>query len=98
MINVVVQRGAADKPGDDVQDILLSEDSVALARGTAIIDGGTPAVVMQEECRYKNIHNGNLVSVYSSLQGETFTGKTTSVEHNFANGELLTNLRITRPQ
>jgi len=38
MINVIVMRGAGDRPGPDISDALITSEQVAVDRGTAEID------------------------------------------------------------
>lgn len=80
MTDIVVMRGEGSSPGDDIQDILISDLSVALSRGQAELDEGALAEAPVLECVLRDVRLGQLVQVDDSALG-FWKGKVTGVSH-----------------
>jgi hypothetical protein len=85
MTDIIVIRGLGDKEGEDIVDLLLSTDAAALSRGQAELDLRASAVVERRiEIPYTSgLLNGQTVQIQDALQGVTYIGKITSIDHSF---------------
>ncbi len=98
MVDIIVQRGAADRPGDDIQEPLLSDLGAALARGTAELDRATLHDERTLACNYQaTADNGELLQSHDSGQAETWRGKIIGITHELRGAEVTTTLRVWRP-
>lgn len=98
-IDIIVLRGLGDRPGDDIEDRLITEVGVALERGRNEFDEKSGLQSIALTCVLRpTLAPGLLVEVHDSLQGEVWRGKITSVRHVVAGDEAITELEIVRPQ
>lgn len=96
-IDIFVQRGTGDKPGDAIVDGLIGSIPVAIARGRNALD--EHAQIMQTVTRetvYRDgVRLGQTVQVVDST-GLSWAGKISGITHSARSGELTTTLRIRR--
>jgi len=98
MVDIIVQRGDGDRPGDDIQEPLLSDLGAALARGRAEIDRATLHDERTMACNYQaTVGNGELVQSHDSGQAETWRGKIIGITHELRGPAVTTTLRVWRP-
>ena len=98
MTDIIVQRGAAERPGDDIQEPLLSDPGAALARGRAELDRATLHDERTLTCNFQaTVGNGDLLQSHDSGQAETWRGKIIGVSHELQGVEVTTTLRVWRP-
>lgn len=96
-IDIIVQRGAGDNPGEDIVDPLITELSVALSRGQVEIDRVAKGVPVTLQTKFRgNLMPGQLIEVVDALQGAAWRGKIVSVEHGVDGPTLLTTLQVIR--
>jgi len=97
MIDIIVQRGAGDNPGDDIVDPFLSTIPAAVARGTYEINASTSVDIVQLQTTYRSgVHDGDLCEVHDALQGVTWRGKIVNILHNVAGTEIWSQLTVER--
>jgi len=102
-IDLFVQRGAGDLPGDDVIDPLVTSIPVALARGRNELDARAHAKHEVElEAVYRGgLRIGELVRDTDLQALETWTGEVSGITHQIRRAgdsvQLSTTLRIERP-
>ena len=80
MVDIVVIRGAGDRPGDDIVDTLIVSVPVALSRGRSELDEGALADAPVLDCALQDIRLGQLIEVDDSALG-VWRGKVTGVSH-----------------
>ena len=98
MVDIVVQRGDADRPGEDIQEPLLADLGAALARGTAELDRASLHDERTLACNYQAAaYNGELIESHDSDQAETWRGKIIGVSHELRGTQVTTTLRVWRP-
>lgn len=98
MVDIVVQRGAGDRPGDDIQEPLLADLGAALARGTAELDRATLHDERSLACNFQaSVANGEMIQSHDADQAETWRGKVIGVSHALSGTEVTTTLRLWRP-
>lgn len=102
MIDLFVQRGSGDKPGEDVVDPLVSSIPVAIVRGRNELDDKahrkddeTLGTVYRDGVRL-----GHLARTYEV--GEIWTGKIDGIEHTIRkvgdSVQTTTSLQLERPR
>jgi len=81
MTDILVVRGPGTKPGEDILEPLLSELSVALARGaTALDEASTNVLTKNIRIPYQSgVELGQLVEFDDLLTGELARGKIESI-------------------
>ena len=99
MIDIFVQRYAGDLRGSDIVDPLLTELSVALARGKTELDEQAllQQNVQQEVAFRVGVRLGQLVETHDALQGVSWKGKITGISLRISGGKVTTSLDIIRP-
>lgn len=98
MTDIVVKRGAGDRPGPDIHATLLSSDPPAVARGRAEIDAGSPHDIVSLTCRYLgSARPGLLVEVRDVSHGAYWRAKIIGVRHVLRPARYETTLRLWRP-
>lgn len=80
MVDIVVIRGAGDRPGDDISDALIVSVPVALSRGRAELDDGALADAPVLECLLQDVRLGQLLEVDDTALG-LWRGKVTGISH-----------------
>lgn len=103
MIDVIVQRGAGDRAGDDVVDPLIGALHVALARGRAEMDERAQAMRNETlETVYRSgddyssgLAPGQILRVNDSIRG-SFAAKVTGARHRAQGGRITSTLQIRR--
>ena len=100
MIDIFVQRYAGDIRGDDIVDPLLSELSVALARGRSKLDeSALPQQPVELTVRYRpGLRLGQLIEAHDRMQGVSWRGKIAGISHRISNGQVYTVLETIRPE
>lgn len=102
-IDLFVQRGAGDKPGENIVDPLVASIPVAIQRGRNELDARAHA---QQDVELETVYRagvrlGLLSRVYDIQSGEIWTGKNTGITHNVRKvGESVqttTSLRVRKP-
>lgn len=87
MIDIIVQRDDGDFPGEDVQDPLLCELSVALQRGRNLIDSNSRLQEVEIEAVLRpSTARGSIAEVHDALRGKTLKGKIVGVTHSVVSG------------
>jgi|GEM_PF-1323236 len=103
MIDIIVQRGAGDRPGADIVDPLISAIPVAIQRGRNELDERSSAMTeMEEETIYRlGVRVGDLADFHDLKTGEIWKGKIAGVTHNVRKVnnalEITTTLHVKRP-
>lgn len=98
MIDLIVVRGQADVTGPDVEDPLVTTVPVALARGRNELDSNSRLQPIRLTCFYRaGFRHGQIVRVMDALQGETWVGKITGLNHYVEDFTPLTELSVERP-
>ena len=89
MTDVVVIRGLGDRPGDDIVEPLLATTAAALSRGRAEMDSrSTAQSEKQVTIPYTaGLRNGMTVQISDILQGATYIGKITAIDHDVTPGK-----------
>lgn len=96
-IDIFVVRGAGDKRGPDIQDPMLTELAVAMARGRVEIDRATPSRSVQISANFKpGRKTGQLIEVADALQGKVWRGKITSLDNAIEGTKLVSRLTVER--
>lgn len=99
MVDITVQRGAADRPGPDIQEPLLANEGAALARGRAELNAGTEHDTIRVVCKYQPaLAVGDLVRISDSWQGTAYVALVTGITHTAGGGTVLTELDLWRPR
>jgi hypothetical protein len=99
MIDIIVERGAADKQGEDIVDALITTVEVARLRGRVEIDRQEPVERVVLQARYKpGVRNGDIIEVQDSLFGRTWRGKIISLSHQISQTSVTSTLTVERPQ
>lgn len=94
-IDLIVQRGTGDNPGEDIVDPLITEISVALSRGQVEIDRTAKATPVTLQTKHRtDVFPGQMVEVVDALMGAAWRGKIVSVEHGIEGPVLLTTLQV----
>lgn len=83
MVDIVVQRGEADRPAPDIVEPLLATIPAALARGKTEMDDGEPADRIGLACAARDARCGETVALVDPIAGE-WTGKVAGVTHSLA--------------
>ena len=97
MIDIFVVRGTGDKRGPDITDPLITDLSVALARGQVEVDSNVAMRTVQMSANHRTgLRVGQLVSVVDSLQGEAWRGKITSVDNAVENAKMTSRIAVER--
>lgn len=99
MVSIVVVRGAGDKQGEDIEDPLLCDVSVQLARGRKELDanGAVPQEVVLTTIYREGLENGQLSEVNDAAQGETYRGKVTGITHRIDGDTVNTEVTLRKP-
>ena len=96
-VNIVVQRGLGDAPGEAVTEPLLGDLPVALALGRALLDEGEDLQVVRQEAVFRTgLAPGQLAETFDARQGAAWRGVVSSVEHRAADGRLTTLMEVLR--
>lgn len=97
-VDIMVVRGDGDRRGEDIQNRLICQLDVALARGRNECDenSGLQKVVISSRLR-SGILNGHVAEVQDSLQGAAWRGKVTSVRHYVEGHVVSSDFTIVRP-
>lgn len=101
MVDLVVIRGAGDKPGNDISSELITSDAVAVSRGRAELDQHSSALqeVSLTLVYTSGIKLGEIVQVHNQLEGYSWKGKVIEVSHSaekLSGPRLTTNLVVQR--
>jgi hypothetical protein len=102
-IDIFVQRGAGDRPGDNIVDPLITSIPVAVQRGRNELDERATAQqdVTRETLFRAGVRCGQLARVVDFDHGETWLGKITGITHTVRKADesvqLTTSLSIRRP-
>lgn len=99
MIDIFVQRGAGDKRGQDVVDPLMCALEPALERGRALLD---EHAVLQQPVQVTvkfrpGVRLGQMAEFHDAMQGVSWKGKITGIQHTIRSGTVVTVLDTTRP-
>lgn len=102
MTDIIVKRAnAVPYKHEDVVDILICDDSVAVSKGRAILDEeGTGGQNLEYEVAYRvGLRLGQLIKLNDSLLGEEFIAKLVGIEHKSTKDEngaliLITNITV----
>jgi hypothetical protein len=81
MTDIVVQRCAGDRPGDDIVEPLLSSVPAALSRGRAELDEGTPARQERIGYAWQDFRLGKSIELDDPIAGHWW-GKATGIQHS----------------
>lgn len=97
-IDIIVQRGAGDKRGDDIVDPLITAVSVAIARGRNELDERASAMQdVQVETVYRTgVRTGQLAKFLDAQNGVVWYGKITGISHEIADGQISSTLQVRR--
>lgn len=99
MVDIVVARLPGDKKGPDIIDPILSNNTVALLRGTAEIQDNEPLDIITLSTNYRtDVKKGQIVEILDELQGEVWHGKIVGITHSSALADVWTDLDIERPR
>ena len=75
---ITAARGAADRPLS-IQEVLLSDEQAALARGFAELQKGEPTNTVTISCRYTSVFKpGDVVKFIDPIVGVDFYGRISS--------------------
>ena len=99
MPDVFVLRGDATHRGSDVVDPLLTTIEVCLARGRNELDeqaSGLQDVSLVCLSR-ANLRLGQVCQVVDLLDGSTWYGKLTGIQHQYTKSDCVSTLAIRRP-
>ncbi len=97
MIDIIVQRGLGDLPGEDIEDVLITEVTVALQRGRNEIDAHSDLQDMTEVSVLHAIAKpGMTAAVHDAMQGAVWQGKVTAVTHTVDDTGAFTQLSMVR--
>lgn len=80
MVDIVVQRGDADRPAADIVEPLLATVPAALARGKTEMDNGEPADAITLTLAPRDVRLGEAVSLTDPVAGR-WAGKVVGVQH-----------------
>lgn len=80
MVDVIVQRGAADRPAADIVEPLLATIPAALARGKTEMDHGEPADAISLTIAPRDVRLGETAGMSDPVAGR-WVGKVTGVQH-----------------
>lgn len=98
-IDIVVVRGDGLRRGADVEDRLLCTVEAAVARGRGECDENSGLQKVSMSCTMRpDLEPGIIVTVLDALQGETWSGKITSVSHIDNGDTSITRFEVARPQ
>jgi len=96
---IIVQRGNGEFRGPPIEDVLITEDYVAIECGRNALDNaavGTEEVTLTTSYRV-GVRTGRIVRVLDALQGVPWFGKITGIRHMQVSAvELQTVLNIER--
>ena len=102
-IDIFVQRGAGDKPGDDIIDPLIGSIPVAIQRGRNELDArSVPLKKVDTEALYRvGVRLGQLARFHDLLNGVEWSGKISGISHQVTKAEndsvqLTTKLKVER--
>jgi len=95
-VDIIVQRGAGDRPGEDILDPLISTVSVALQRGRNELDR---QATLKVPARYTTSFRGgrrlgDFIEVEDSLEGQFIRGKVIGVRTTITQTSAKTELTI----
>lgn len=102
-MEVIVTRHPGNKDGPDLIEALLATVPVALSRGRREMDENAHAKadVTLTTLYRSGVRLGQLIEVNDALQGETWYGKITGINHRIGPSDaglvVLTTLTIRRP-
>lgn len=102
-IDIIVIRGAGDRPGDDIVDPLIGSIPVALERGRNELDARSSALQdFSVETVYRTgVRCGQIVRLYNEQTGAIVTGKVGGITHEVRkvdeSVQLTTRLRVKKP-
>lgn len=102
-IDIIVQRGAGDRPGEDIVDPLIGSIPVAIQRGRNELDArsSAPQDLGVETVYRTGVRCGDLARFYNEQSGLTLTAKIGGITHEIRKvGEsvqLVTRLRAKKP-
>ncbi|HRD65729.1 MAG TPA: hypothetical protein PKY50_06190 [Candidatus Competibacter sp.] len=80
MVDIVVQRGQADRPAPDIVEPLLATVPAALARGKKEMDDGEQADRLSVTIPPADVRPGHIVTMIDPIAGE-WVGKSTGIRH-----------------
>ena len=92
-MEIIVKRGAGNRPGQDIQDALLSSVPVEIQRGRVEIDRATPSEEVVVSARYTPANLGDIVQV----EGLDSRAKNAGITHSNSGGKTTTTLQMVRP-
>lgn len=97
-VDIFVQRGSGNKPGDDIVDTLVSEVAVAVQRGRNELDERAQRMqVVALDVLYRTgVRLGKLAQCNDAVRG-VWTGKVAGISHRVRGVELTTTLQLKRP-
>lgn len=102
MVDIVVQRGEADRPKADIVEPLLATIPAALARGRTELDNGELADTVSLDIAPGDVRLGETVGMTDPVTGR-WLGKITSIQHSLdtddnGNVTLETSLELQVPR
>lgn len=97
-VDIIVQRGAGDAPGQDIVDSLLGTVDAAIVRGRVELDenGGGSSSVSIDLPMTGGLRRGMLVQVDDTEFGITWIGKIESVSHSWGGLSEGSTIRVRR--
>lgn len=97
MIDIIVQRGLGDSPGEDIEDPLIVDVMTAVERGRNEIDAASGLRTVSLSCVINPaVRLGMTVAVHDALQGKVWQGKVTSIRHSIQESGAITDLGLLR--
>ena len=80
-IDITVLRYAGDRPGDDIFDVLLTEENAAIARGFGELNAQsvTHREVVLDVPYLPNLGMGQIIYAHESLSGKPIVGRITGI-------------------
>lgn len=80
-IDITAVRYAGDKPGDDIIEVLLSEEAAAIARGFSELNrqSVTHREAVLEVPYLPNLEMGRIVHANESISGKAIVGRITGI-------------------
>lgn len=94
---ILAVRGNGDKPGPEVSEPMLCTLNSLIARGVAELDEASDYKAVTLTTIYRpNVHDGDTVTVYESLYGETWNGVIDAITHSGELGKTQTKLEVLR--
>lgn len=97
MTDIIVYRGAGDKEGEEIFDVLLSEVAPALRRGSYEIDKVSPREIVDSEVVYlPQIRRGMLLEIVNTDTGASDRGVVSSFMHAVVGPTVFTRVQMER--